>query len=269
MNDTERDLLRAACERPYDDLPRLVYADYLEERGEPELAAFVRDQIARPKTCLVFVITGPKFGWYAAPMGTPKYPPDSVRDHFLAQLRSSGLPHDSRVEIRRGFVDAVTVSMGALRGGECDACGGDGVERWRVNDGTEEGIEQEDLCRHCTYGRLPGLVRALSAFPLTTVRVTGVEPDAVGEEFCWLQERPDVLSRAIVPKEIFAMLKGGRHEDAGQDWLERFGYLDEWIVYPTPELAHAACDHAALNYVRACAEPPLGALVCRENNKGD
>jgi uncharacterized protein (TIGR02996 family) len=47
---TEREaLLRAVCENPDDDLPRLVFADWLEGRGKPSLAAraeFIRAQCA-------------------------------------------------------------------------------------------------------------------------------------------------------------------------------------------------------------------------------
>jgi uncharacterized protein (TIGR02996 family) len=39
-------LLRAICESPRDDLPRLVYADWLEEHGQPERAAFIRADVA-------------------------------------------------------------------------------------------------------------------------------------------------------------------------------------------------------------------------------
>ncbi len=39
-------LLRAICENPREDTPRLVYADWLEENGQPERAAFIRTDIA-------------------------------------------------------------------------------------------------------------------------------------------------------------------------------------------------------------------------------
>lgn len=43
---TEREaLLRAVCERPDDDLPRLVFADWLDENGDPARAEFIRTQI--------------------------------------------------------------------------------------------------------------------------------------------------------------------------------------------------------------------------------
>jgi uncharacterized protein (TIGR02996 family) len=36
--------LRDICEHPEDDAPRLVYADWLEEHGNPERAEFIRVQ---------------------------------------------------------------------------------------------------------------------------------------------------------------------------------------------------------------------------------
>lgn len=44
---TERgSFIRAICEQPADDTARLVFADWLDENGEPERAEFVRLQIA-------------------------------------------------------------------------------------------------------------------------------------------------------------------------------------------------------------------------------
>jgi uncharacterized protein (TIGR02996 family) len=42
--------LRAIIAEPADDLPRLVYADWLDEHGEPERAEFIRVQCAIPNT---------------------------------------------------------------------------------------------------------------------------------------------------------------------------------------------------------------------------
>jgi uncharacterized protein (TIGR02996 family) len=42
---TEREaLLKAVCDAPDDDLPRLVFADWLDEHGEPDRAEFIRVQ---------------------------------------------------------------------------------------------------------------------------------------------------------------------------------------------------------------------------------
>jgi uncharacterized protein (TIGR02996 family) len=44
MNDHEA-LLRAICDNPDDDAPRLIYADWLDEHGDPRQAEFIRVQI--------------------------------------------------------------------------------------------------------------------------------------------------------------------------------------------------------------------------------
>src|SRR5262245_7539690 len=39
-------LLRAICENPREDTPRLAFADWLEENGQSERAAFIRTDVA-------------------------------------------------------------------------------------------------------------------------------------------------------------------------------------------------------------------------------
>ena len=43
-------LLRAVCQHPDDDTPRLVFADYLDDQGEHDRAAFVRAQMELART---------------------------------------------------------------------------------------------------------------------------------------------------------------------------------------------------------------------------
>jgi uncharacterized protein (TIGR02996 family) len=43
-------LVRAVCDHPDDDTPRLIFADYLDETGEPDRAAFVRAQVELART---------------------------------------------------------------------------------------------------------------------------------------------------------------------------------------------------------------------------
>lgn len=42
-------LFRAICEQPWEDTPRLVYADWLEENGDPVRAEFIRVQVELAK----------------------------------------------------------------------------------------------------------------------------------------------------------------------------------------------------------------------------
>ncbi len=47
----ERDaLLHAVCDNPDDDVPRLVFADWLQEHGEEDRAGFIRMQIESART---------------------------------------------------------------------------------------------------------------------------------------------------------------------------------------------------------------------------
>jgi uncharacterized protein (TIGR02996 family) len=47
-------LFRAICARPWEDTPRLVYADWLEENGRPERAEFIRLQCEAWDYCRAF-----------------------------------------------------------------------------------------------------------------------------------------------------------------------------------------------------------------------
>jgi uncharacterized protein (TIGR02996 family) len=44
-------LFRVICEQPQEDTPRLVYADWLEENGQPERAEFIRLQCEAWSLC--------------------------------------------------------------------------------------------------------------------------------------------------------------------------------------------------------------------------
>src|SRR4051794_24185031 len=45
LTDTRQALLNAIRDNPDDDAPRLIYADWLDENGQPERAKFIRLQI--------------------------------------------------------------------------------------------------------------------------------------------------------------------------------------------------------------------------------
>jgi uncharacterized protein (TIGR02996 family) len=92
---TEREaLLEAVFARPGDDAPRLVYADFLDEHGEPAQAAFIRAQVElarhRPDTPEHDRIGEGLYGLW---------------DRFLAELRPA-VPSDlmlSPSDFVRGF----------------------------------------------------------------------------------------------------------------------------------------------------------------------
>ncbi|HET6574610.1 MAG TPA: TIGR02996 domain-containing protein, partial [Fimbriiglobus sp.] len=97
---TDRDaLLAAIIARPEDDLPRLVFADWLEEHGESARATFIRAQIA----------------------GDDAAAADFLREHkadWDRELPEWATWQDTKVVYRRGFVaELVTTTRRLLRDG--------------------------------------------------------------------------------------------------------------------------------------------------------
>lgn len=105
-------LYRSILERPDDDLPRLVYADWLEENGESERAEFIRRQISGEDV-------RPSIHWFP-------------------------LPH-KWFTFSRGFASSVRCTLADWVGGPCAVCDGTGWER--VADAA--GDMDEIGCRSC------------------------------------------------------------------------------------------------------------------------
>src|SRR5689334_7177371 len=92
---SDKGFLEAICASPQDDGPRLIYADWLEEHGDPERAEFIRTQIELAKL----------------PEDDPRRPDLEERERDLlgahAEVWRRALPSWARKEeseFRRGFV---------------------------------------------------------------------------------------------------------------------------------------------------------------------
>ncbi len=107
-------LLKAVVARPEDDLPRLVAADWLEERGETERAEFIRLQIERGRN------DRPELAWRESalqnnpllgPLWALEACPNLVRLTFGSEsgshVRAVGVLGPERVAFRRGFVEKI------------------------------------------------------------------------------------------------------------------------------------------------------------------
>jgi uncharacterized protein (TIGR02996 family) len=92
--------LRAICANPEDDTVRLVYADWLDENGDPERAEFIRTQVT--------------LAGQADQLGEQYYRPAVLKKNW--NLWRSELPRLSGVEwssyFWRGFVSGVCVDTG-------------------------------------------------------------------------------------------------------------------------------------------------------------
>src|SRR5690348_11269000 len=90
-------LLAAIHDSPDDDLPRLAYADWLEENGDPLRAEFIHVQIERARL----------------PDGDPRDADLACREQQLLRAGRERWMRDVRVfnsgPFARGFVDSVDV----------------------------------------------------------------------------------------------------------------------------------------------------------------
>jgi uncharacterized protein (TIGR02996 family) len=147
-------LLRGICAEPYDDLRRLVAADWLTEHGEEEYAEFVRVQVEGGDA----TEPTPDLGDWLDSL-----PPNTAYTTCESSLTLTA----PAVLVRRGFVDVVRAPLSWLIGGECDRCAGTGIY-------TDNEIE----CPTCHgTGRTPAhLDELVRSQPITRVVVVDREP---------------------------------------------------------------------------------------------
>ncbi|MCU0703845.1 MAG: TIGR02996 domain-containing protein [Fimbriiglobus sp.] len=102
---TESALLAAIAAAPDDDLPRLVYADWLDENGQPLRAEFIRLQIeiAKKETLPRAAVNAFSHLWQRQQEIL-----DHHRDELLGPLAGVIGCHES--EFRRGFLNDITLS---------------------------------------------------------------------------------------------------------------------------------------------------------------
>ncbi len=194
---TDRDaLLRSIIESPQDDLPRLVYADWLDENGNSAHAAFIRCQIELAR--LDVSDWRRSIGKREALRRREVKLWDGLWDQWLESFRwdypadgkydqtKRGSPH--LTDMSRGFVSSLTLSWSdwlrhheaiywhAEQTVECEACGGTGSSSLPKMYATEL------RCRECEAddpkrglvgtGRIPRPFVA-TAQPLERVVITG------------------------------------------------------------------------------------------------
>jgi uncharacterized protein (TIGR02996 family) len=101
-------LLAAVCAAPDDDLPRLVYADWLDENGDADRAEFIRTQIT--------IANGAKGAKLA---NLQKREAELLAHHWAAWTDDLAGFTDNHFEppfdFRRGFVEAISIDGESLR----------------------------------------------------------------------------------------------------------------------------------------------------------
>ena len=266
--DTEAALLRAIIAAPADDLPRLVYADWLEEHpyapcpacggsgttggrggaegnprcpacdgagrvdaGRRELAAYIRHHIIGDSLPPHMLDASPDLQWVPPIRGHTR----RERTDGIEYLNGDGL--NLTLIFRRGFVAEVRAPLAVLVGGECWCRG-------------ELSPVYSRLCPVCHgTGTTTGILRELvAAHPLEFVGVTDREPHRVNflsGRVSWNWYMGTAADAANIPLDLFTRMGGHPFQP---------------LEHPTREDATAAVSAALLNPAREAAGlPPLTA----------
>jgi uncharacterized protein (TIGR02996 family) len=105
LEDERAALLRGILEQPDDDTVRLVYADWLEEKGgEPEFAAYIRLHVQEQQR--TFTRLGPSDSL----MFRGKHIAAGIRS-----LRGAGVYPDGKLILSRGFVSGLEMTLDQFR----------------------------------------------------------------------------------------------------------------------------------------------------------
>lgn len=116
---TEEGLLAGICSHPHDDTPRLVYADWLDENGQPERAEFIRVQcelaareatmLDEPCRCVATAesLLAYQRGEYCAPCERRLRPIERLLDRGREFLKVYGNEWSRPVCVQVGGIDAL------------------------------------------------------------------------------------------------------------------------------------------------------------------
>jgi uncharacterized protein (TIGR02996 family) len=266
-------LLRAVCERPDDDAPRLVLADWYEERGEGARAEFIRCQVelARKEVqecdcdknvgthCMAVAALRRRerelWGYLPVKTGVRQQLCDELPGWavLLGSDKGDGLTNDYPWAIvRRGFVAEVRCTLATLIGGPCGTCDARGY----VNEDDRHWIRPTDwttICPECKGEmRVGGLVAELGRLPLEKVRITDREPVIEYETpIGWVRDdnhAHDIsrLRADLIPADLYDCLADGSDQYDSVTWKR----------YPSAAAAHAALSAATIKLIRQRAGLP-------------
>lgn len=261
-------LLAAVRAAPDDDLPRLVLADWLEERIEGERAVLIRKMCEKHSRFSEFGsrdVGGGMWIWDSLKRSMPTWFKWKSTSRRVAKLALEGLHttewRSMSVRLHRGFISRVSGPLGSLIGGECWRCASRRRMARQIErlEGEAAGVDAtgladdlmdlHDPCPGCNgTGRTAGVLRELvRREPVRFVEVTDKEPrpnTADLRNATWwgwfLTDRP--RERYDLTFNLWDHL----HPRSG---------ASEWRQYPTPDAARAALSAAILRLVQPVEVP--------------
>ena len=214
-------LLAAVIHRPADDTPRLVYAELCDDHGEHERAEFIRAQLelargvkhnhrhrdfgGNPDGCRACKLHRAACRWVESEAGGKAEYRAAFRHSGDIWYGGHGLGVDSGVwvEFSRGFADELRCDLRTFVGGECERCGGDGLDAMADH-------HRATPCRQCRgTGRVGlDLAAVFAAHPIARV-ATDREPTAASHQsgaWHWTWVGNDADSRVGLPRKLMAAL---------------------------------------------------------------
>lgn len=256
---------------PEDDLPRLVYADWLEENGDHERSEFIRVQC---EICRLMMWRLPHNGGTSTGRDLAAERRASLKTlrkrerelwstvwlHVAAGLPGThlcgsdlgtptvihALAEEWQYPVRRGFVDGVTLPLASFMGGTCEACDGRGLPLRMIHPPPRRGDWPD--CPTCAgTGRTEGIAKRLfESQPVMRVEFTDREPEESAQYPGWFRwwSWADPDNAAVIGYDLYKRLRSD------------FSISDYQPYFSTPDLAIAALSDAAVDLGRSLAGLP-------------
>ncbi len=211
-------ILKSIADSPADDLPRLIAADWLEDRGESARAEFIRLGCS-------LAATPPESGERAT--GDPRVERErELFETLIAKHLRWFVPHGFDIReflvAERGFLSEIRCPLALwVGGGPCRPCTGIGMAL-RVGERTGADSQWESCSRCRGIGRVSGQgPRWMRQHPIAAIAIADREPWSAGlesrESPIWSLERRGTRSSEAheLPEAIFGHLRGGRSTAPG------------------------------------------------------
>lgn len=232
-------LLRRVCEKPADNAPRGVIADWIQDHGDDERAEFIRLQCN---------------GMECGPGDRNSIPSFAVAKSYFANCPN--FPQGSFVKWSRGFISEIRLTCAEFIGGPCGKCNGTGWITSRVWHGPTQDDDEistsSSPCEHCKRtGHIDGIARELfQKHPIVKVVLTDKRPQATNNEYYWNEWRGTVLANSDLPGELCDQF---------------FGPFNHREIFQSETAAHDALSDACVAYGRKLVGLPDLDFASQEN----
>lgn len=246
MPTIEASFLADICANPTDDVPRLIFADWLDEQGDPARAEFIRVQCE--------IADAPPTRWWSG-LEVCRH---NEKASACYRCREPRKRERELLEKHGGdFAGPVARLLGATKyrhdfGYEGMAARFAPHIRWKWRRGFIAEFAMP-LVQFMEYGERLALL-----CPLEGVTLTDCRPLVHVNRWAWYCEvdRERQARSGYLPSSLFDLLPEGEYGDTTEGSGE-YGFVTaQWQEYRSEALARAALSHAAVKWARQAAGQP-------------